>query len=226
MSDETLVYRIRDWDQQFETRGSRRHQRPLAKISLSTSLEGLVLRRLLSDPQGAAAYGVWVLLLQIAAKLPHRGVLADSTGVYTPPDLALLTGVPESQVQAALELLCSPRIGLLEQLPLDLAIQPIPDTTPSAVPRIVDEKAASGRVANAVADPVVNSPPAERPSLDPITRPPDLAPSPPMPSTLTRVGVQRLPNQLPRAAFGVPEYEEYQKLAKDFVKTAKPVQPA
>lgn len=226
MSDETLVYRIRDWDQQFETRGSRRHQRPLAKISLSTSLEGLVLRRLLSDPQGAAAYGVWVLLLQIAAKLPHRGVLADSTGVYTPPDLALLTGVPESQVQAALELLCSPRIGLLEQLPLELALRPITAPTLPAVPRIVDEKTASDQVANPVADPAGDASPAERPSLDPITRPPDLAPSPPMPSTVTPVGVQRLPDRLARVTFGVPEYEEFQKLAKDFVKTAKPVQPA
>lgn len=104
MSALETVYRIRDWDDKFETRGSRRHQRPFQRITISTSLDSLALRRLLSAPDGATAYGVWILLLQIAAKTPQRGVLADQTGAYNAADLALLTGISESQVQSALEL--------------------------------------------------------------------------------------------------------------------------
>ena len=229
MNDQTLVYRIRNWNQLFETRGSRKHSRPLARISLSTSLEGLVLRRLLSDPQGAAAYGVWVLLLQIAAKTPRRGILADATGIYTAPDLALLTGIPESQVQDALELLSSPRIGLLEQVPLELALQPSADaTTPALMPAVTTAQRwdqSAGSVDSSLA--------AERLATAPITEPPPPipmapTPTPPVPTevilprtTTTAHTSQRLPERLPGDTFKIPELAEFEKLTQAFSKTER-----
>lgn len=228
----TLVYRIRDWEQHFETRGSRRHQRPLAKISLSTSLEGLVLRRLLSDPQGAAAYGVWVLLLQIAAKMPCRGVLADATGAYTPSDLALLTGLPELQVQAALELLGSPRIGLLELLPLELALATLADTLLTIRPPFETGNAAAEPATTTAAE----TPPSPQPDRDQSTRLPSAVPPmpppmpPPVPSTAAPVTIQpitgqRLPDRVPSETFKVPKFEEFQKLTREFNSPAQHPRP-
>ena len=220
MSDHTWVYRIRDWYQLFETRGSRKHIRPLARISLSTSLEGLVLRRLLSAPQGATAYGVWVLLLQIAAKTPCRGVLADQTGPYSAPDLALLTGIPESQVAAALELLCTPRIALLEQVPLEVALQPIVVTTPPAETPVVTETSALERVTASDAD----SPP-EHQALERLTQPPELVSACPRPATTTG-GLQRFPDRISHDSVGLPDLEEFDKLVREYSKTTKSRQPA
>lgn len=224
----TLVYRIQDWEQHFETRGSRRHQRPLAKISLSTSLEGLVLRRLLSDPQGVAAYGVWILLLQIAAKMPCRGVLADATGAYTPSDLALLTGLPEQQVQAALELLSSPRIGLLELLPLELVLATLADTSLTAHPPFETGNVAAAPATTTAAE----IPPSPQPDRDPSTRLPSAVPPmpPPVPSTAAPVRIQpitgqRLPDRLPSETFTVPKFEEFQKLTRESNSPAQHHQP-
>lgn len=122
MSDHSIWYRIRNWAEQFETRGTARQTRPRTRIAISTSLDGLRLRRLLADPQGATAYGVWVLLLQIAAKTPVRGTLADDSGPYSAADIALLTGIPEPQIRSALDILSSQHIGLLEQVTTQTAL--------------------------------------------------------------------------------------------------------
>lgn len=167
MSALETVYRVRDWDDKFETRGTRRHQCPFHRITISTSLDSLVLRRLLSAPDGATAYGVWILLLQIAAKAPQRGVLADQTGAYTAADLALLTGIPESQVQSALELLCQPRIGLLELVSHE-AVSPQLDEIPLAEKSLARENsmpAVSDR------DPIAATGLLEKPPLFPLPQP-------------------------------------------------------
>lgn len=221
MSDQTLVYRIRDWDQNFETRGSRKHLRPLMRISLSTSLEGLVLRRLLTHPQGAAAYGVWVLLLQIAAKTPCRGVLADPTGAYTALDLALLTGLPSDQVQAALDVLSHPRIGLLEQLPLALALLPIVESDLPPAP-LIDTSAA---VANSATGADAASPSRLHRMDDPGTKPPPIASPSPLPTVTMPGSTRRLPDWLPRESFKMPEYGDFQKLVNPTSPPTPPLQP-
>lgn len=213
MPDHSLVYRIRNWDQQFETRGSRKYSRPLARISLPTSLEGLVMRRLLSDPQGAAAYGVWILLLQIAAKTPRRGVLADATGIYTAADLALLTGLPELEVQTALELLCTPRIGLLELVPLEQAWL---DNSESAATAAIMSAVTALQHPDSETASVVSSPPVEPAEPDPVTRPtqaPEPPPSVTLPPGSTPRAARRLPDHLSINNFAIPDLAQFQRLA-------------
>lgn len=208
MSELSSVYRIRNWDQQFETRGSRKHHRPLAKVSFSTTLDGLVLRRLLSHPQGAAAYGVWVLLVQIAAKMPLRGTLADQTGAYTAADLSLLTGIPEGQVVDALEVLCSPRIGLLEQVLLESAGPAVNDHATSDV----SLAAAAVTPAEPVADGAAAASSGVDVVLEPSPQPPAPEPTIPVPFTSTPDGPRRLPNQFPQQNLQVPGLPEFRKL--------------
>ena len=207
MSDQTTVYRVRDWDQLFESRGSRKHQRPLAKISLPTGLDGLVMRRLLSDPQGAAAYGVWVLLLQVAAKAPQRGVLADRTGAYSAADLMLLTGIPESQVQAALDLLCSPRIGLLELVPLEI------DGPASANIGTAD-------VDQSTQNEAISRQSTERPPDTVTATLPDSIPSPKRPPWAEPA--DRLPDRYPGEVPTMAELQKFQPLLQSPLKRKRP----
>lgn len=220
MSDRSSVYCIRNWDQHFETRASRKHQRPFAKVSITTSLDGLVLRRLLSHPQGAAAYGVWVLLLQIAAKLPHRGILADQSGCYSAADLSLLTGIPESQMAAALELLCSPRIELLELILLDSVSPPSAEMAALSpderiVPKTVidvETDAAPVTAAEVATEDHATSPAALVGVTVSSPQSPPLEPSIPVPVTAAPNAPRRLPDQFPQQKLQVPGLPEFRKL--------------
>jgi len=63
---------------------------------------------------GAALYGAWMLILQVASKCPTRGVIADEDGPLTAEDLSLKTGCPEPLMSEALRVLSSPDIHWLE----------------------------------------------------------------------------------------------------------------
>lgn len=131
MSDSNLTYRIVDWDDLYETRGSLRRGGTLARLTLNTALDGLATRRILSHPQGAAIYGVWILILQIAAKCPRRGALVERGVPLTADDLALLTSLPAELCTLALDVLSSPRVALLERVPVEVAQMP-PAAEPTA----------------------------------------------------------------------------------------------
>lgn len=131
MSESNLTYRIVDWDDLYETRGSLRRGGTLARLTLNTALDGLTTRRILSHPQGAAIYGVWILILQIAAQCPRRGALVERGVPLTADDLALLTSLPAELCALALDVLSSPRVALLEQVPVDVAQMP-PAAEPTA----------------------------------------------------------------------------------------------
>ena len=135
MTDSNLAYRVVDWDLLYETRGSRRRGGTLARVTISTGLDGLTTRRILSHPQGAAIYGVWIVFLQIAAKCPRRGALVERGVPLTADDLALLTSLPAELCALALEVLSSPRVALLEQVPLEVAQTPVTVEPPTSANR-------------------------------------------------------------------------------------------
>jgi hypothetical protein len=53
----------------------------------------------------------WNLIVQIASKMPERGVLRDEDGDLSPEDMALMTGFPENVFDLALQVLTEPKFG-------------------------------------------------------------------------------------------------------------------
>ena len=225
MSAQNTVYRVRNWDQQFETRGSSPHHRPRAKIAINTSLDSLILRRLLTDPQGATAYGVWILLLQIAAKTPVRGTLADQSGAYTAADLSLLTSIPECQILSSLEILCSPQIALLESVPTDAT--ELPSGESEIETNNVHASPGPSATPTDSAPPQTSSPGPTKP--EPLPSPAasvETSPETPLAAfstpfaTLKPPAVRppyenlppRLPNHLPSETFDLPDLQKFQKM--------------
>lgn len=106
-------YVVRNWDHNYEVAQSRKVDGPLTWVALPCKHDGLGFRRIMALPDGPAVYGAWVLIVQVAAKCPVRGVLADERGPLTPEELSIKTGCPEKLFERALQVVSSERVGWL-----------------------------------------------------------------------------------------------------------------
>lgn len=107
------LYSIRDWNAHFEKAQSRKIDGPLTWVAVPTKHDGLGYQRVMrSDP---SLYAAWVLILQVAAKCPTRGVLADENGPLDAEDLSLKTGAPTELFDKALKLLSSDKVGWISR---------------------------------------------------------------------------------------------------------------
>jgi hypothetical protein len=125
MADEQPTYRIKNWDRHFENHDSRRlnHTR---WVPFPNKHDGKSYRRLIALPNGCALFGAWVLMVEIASKMPARGVLADEDGPLDSQDLSSMTGVPVEIFDDALKFLTDPKIGWLEAVQKPVEISSIP----------------------------------------------------------------------------------------------------
>lgn len=104
--------KIIGWAEHFENHDSRK-LKALSWIKVPVKHDGLGFRRLLSEADGLALFGAWVLIVQVAAKCPERGVLRDSSGRdLGPQELALKTGGASAVFARAIPILAE--IGWIE----------------------------------------------------------------------------------------------------------------
>lgn len=107
-------FRVRRWDELFEVAQTRKIKGVLKWVAVLVKHDGKGFRRLIEGSNGAARFGVWILIVQVAAKCATRGVLADEDGPLSIEDLALKTGCPIVSFLDALPTLLS--IGWLEMV--------------------------------------------------------------------------------------------------------------
>ncbi len=105
-----VLYSIRDWDDHFEVSQSRRDGSN-KWVALPTKHDGKGYRRIMLRDDGPLIYCAWVLIVQIAAKCPKRGVLKDADGPLTAEDMAIKSSAPLRIFDIALSVLCSKEIG-------------------------------------------------------------------------------------------------------------------
>lgn len=152
------TYRIKGWDSHgFQVAQNSRTRGPLKWVAMPTKHDGKGFRRLMRHKEGAAYFGCWCLIVQVAAKCPTRGVLADGDGPLSSSDLHLKTGAPEELMTRAMKFL-SDEIGWLERVdkppnpPIDTLQQdcasktePVTECRQSVVPRNETERNVTGR---------------------------------------------------------------------------------
>ncbi|MBI1309667.1 hypothetical protein GC176_00025 [bacterium] len=110
-------FRVRRWDELFEVAQTRKIKGVLKWVAVVVKHDGKGFHRLIEGPNGAARFGVWILIVQVAAKCATRGVLADEDGPLSIEDLSLKTGCPIVSFLDALPTLLS--IGWLEMVDAD-----------------------------------------------------------------------------------------------------------
>jgi hypothetical protein len=107
-----LVYRIKNWDEIFETHRTR-ELKNLQWVPIPNRHDGDGYTELLDHPAGASHYGAWCVLLQIASKCEPRGtLLRKSLEPHTPESLARMARFPIEIMREAMVRLVT--IGWLE----------------------------------------------------------------------------------------------------------------
>src|SRR5690349_12763589 len=98
------TYAIRQWSKWFE-KSHKPTERAFAWVAVPTRHDGKGFRRLLRQNNGMAIFGAFILMLEVSAKMPVRGVLADEDGPLDAKDLADATGGDESVFAQAIDVL-------------------------------------------------------------------------------------------------------------------------
>jgi hypothetical protein len=106
------LIRVRHWEKHFEKAQTRKIKGLPKWIALPVKHDGARYRRLIEGPNGAARFGVWILICEVAMKCPLRGTLADEDGPLSLEDISLKTGCPIISLLDAIQPLMS--IGWLE----------------------------------------------------------------------------------------------------------------
>lgn len=104
------TYRIRDWDAHFETAESRKLNKT-RWVPMPTKQDGKGYRRIAQHQDGVAIFCAWNLIVQVASKMPTRGVLVDEDGPLDADDLSVKTGFPAAIFTTALDVLVSDKVG-------------------------------------------------------------------------------------------------------------------
>lgn len=131
------LYAIRDWKKHFENNRTA-ELKHLHWVPFPTKHDGDGYTSLLDHPDGAAHFGAWCALVQVAARCGMTATtrgrllrdLGNRTEPHTPASLARITRIPENIISAAIVRLCE--IGWLEQIPQEGAIIP---QVPAAIPQ-------------------------------------------------------------------------------------------
>jgi hypothetical protein len=115
----TEAYAIRDWAMWFE-KNHKDTEVMFRWVALPTRHDGKSYRRLSRHPRAAELFTAFVLMVEVAAKMPTRGVLADESGPLDAEDLSDATGFPAAIFALAFRVLtdAAQRIMWLVKVPL------------------------------------------------------------------------------------------------------------
>lgn len=101
-----MTLRINNWSDNFEKADSRRCKEMLW-VAVPTKMDGKHFKRLSKRKDGMEIFGAWILLLELAAKMPERGTLKDNDGDLSFEDMELITGFPQKSFKNAISFLSS-----------------------------------------------------------------------------------------------------------------------
>jgi hypothetical protein len=114
-----IAYRIKDFAAHFlkgdmGRQGERAPKGPPPWVAIPTRHDGKSFRYLGRHAVGTATFGAFVLMVEVAAKMPIRGILADEDGPLDAEDLSLKTGHPAEAFETAFKVLQEPKIGWID----------------------------------------------------------------------------------------------------------------
>jgi len=101
---EQQVYAVRDWPIHFENAQSRRVPR-LSWVPFPNKHDGKGYRRLMNHPKSTILFSGFILIVEVASKMPTRGILFDDGRVIDSEDLSLMTGFPKEHFDLCFDVL-------------------------------------------------------------------------------------------------------------------------
>jgi len=106
--------RVKNWDEIYENNRTR-DLKKMQWVPVPNKLDGDGYTTLVDHKNGAAHYGAWILILQVASKCDTRGTLVRGNGLpHDPVSLSRITRVPKKTFEETISRLSDPEIGWLE----------------------------------------------------------------------------------------------------------------
>jgi len=105
-----MTYEIKNWERYFENSESRKYKK-LSWVPVTNKHDGKTFGRLKNHKKCAEIFAGWILILELASKMPVRGILEDEDGPLTAEDMALKTGFPQNIFELALNALSESKMG-------------------------------------------------------------------------------------------------------------------
>src|SRR5688572_23953194 len=108
------TYVIRHWSSTYEQSDAKRTKEgtPLKWVAIPTKHDGRGFRRLMKRDDGMEIFAAFILMAEVAAKMPVRGKLRDEDGPLTALDLADKTGAPVKSFDSAFNVLSDKELGI------------------------------------------------------------------------------------------------------------------
>lgn len=114
-----MVYHICDWDRIYENSESKKYKR-LHWVAIPNKHEGKGWGRLREQENRVDLFCAWVLMVEMASKMPKRGFLGSvDDGPLSAEDMAYSSGFPQNIFDDALTFFEGP-IGWIEEVSEDL----------------------------------------------------------------------------------------------------------
>lgn len=119
-----MKLQVKDWDDNFENNKSRERDQ-CSFVCVPNKQDGMGLVWILSEPDGAAIYGIWNLIIGACSRQsrPRHGYLTDNGRAdgcpWTVDDMALRWRRPPSEIQRSIDVLLSPKVGWIIDLGVD-----------------------------------------------------------------------------------------------------------
>ena len=99
-----MAYVIRDWNDYFENAKSRTIKNP-SHVWVPNSHDGMIFSGIADQKNASDIFTGWVLMIQLASKMPERGILRNKYGDLTTSDMARMTRFPEKVFKDAIDYL-------------------------------------------------------------------------------------------------------------------------
>ena len=110
-----MIYRIRNWDELYEKAQTRRCK-SMSWVAIPNRHDGSGYRRIAEHECNCELFTAWILMLEVASKMPQRGLLVKDGRALTETDLAYMTGFPKEIFTVAFTVLVDGEIGWLERI--------------------------------------------------------------------------------------------------------------
>ena len=126
-----MTYRIKNWNMHYEKAQTRRCSKA-SWVAIPNKHDGKGFRRVAKHERSVELFTAWILIVEVASKMPERGLLVDEDGPLDAEDLADKTGFPAEIFHLAFTVLTEPKIGWIERVAGD-EIVPDLESAPSAL---------------------------------------------------------------------------------------------
>lgn len=108
------VYRIKNWESHYENNRTKAMVE-MRWVPIPNKHDGDGYTELVSDPEGAALLGCWLVIVQVASKCRVRGTLLRDNGTpHTATSISRQSRLPEVLIQRCLDKASSSEIGWID----------------------------------------------------------------------------------------------------------------